>query len=75
MRAYRWLAVLPGLGLLAGAVVANRVRPFVLGLPFFLAWIVGWVVATSGIMGAIFLLDRRHDARGAAPEGDAAPPR
>ena len=55
-RPYRWLAVLPTLGLLGGVPFANRVRPYVLGLPFLLAWIVAWVVATSLIMALIFAL-------------------
>ncbi len=58
-RAYRALAVLPAIGLVAGIPFANRVEPYVLGLPFLLFWIVAWVVATSAIMGVIWLLDRR----------------
>lgn len=60
MRAYRWLAVLPTLGMLGGLPFANRVRPYVIGLPFLLAWIVGWVVVTSIIMMVIYVLDRKH---------------
>lgn len=60
-RPYRWLAVLPTLGLLGGVPFANRVRPYVLGLPFLLAWIVAWVVATSLIMALIFALDQVRD--------------
>lgn len=60
MRTYRWLAVLPTLGMLGGLPFANRVRPYVLGLPFLLAWIVGWVVVTSIIMMVIYVLDRKH---------------
>ncbi len=60
-RAYRLLAVLPALGFLSGPLFANRVRPFVFGLPFLLAWIVGWVLLTSAIMGTIYLLDRAGD--------------
>lgn len=62
MRSYRWLAVLPAVGMLGGVPFANRVRPYVFGLPFLLAWIVIWVVMTSLIMGLIFVLDRRRDA-------------
>lgn len=62
MRPYRWLAVLPAVGMLGGVPFANRVRPYVFGLPFLLAWIVIWVVMTSLIMGLIFVLDRRRDA-------------
>ena len=57
-RGYRFLAVLPAIGLIAGIPFANRVEPYVLGLPFLLFWIVAWVVATSAIMGFIWLLDR-----------------
>ena len=62
MRRYRWLAAIPALGMLGGVPFANRVRPYVLGLPFLLAWIVAWVVITSLIMALIFLLDSRRDA-------------
>jgi hypothetical protein len=57
-RAYHLVAVLPTIGLLAGVPFANRVEPYVFGLPFLLFWIVGWVVATSAIMGIIWMLDR-----------------
>ena len=30
--------------------LGNRVRPLVLGLPFSLAWIVGWVVLTFVVL-------------------------
>lgn len=59
-RPYHWLALLPAIGLLGGVPFVNRVRPFVLGLPFLFAWIVGWVIATSAIMGCILMLDRAH---------------
>ena len=58
LRAYHALAALPTIGLLAGIPFANRVEPFVLGLPFLLFWIVAWVVITSVVMGAIWTLDR-----------------
>jgi hypothetical protein len=71
-RPYRWLAVLPALGILIGVPFANRVHAYVLGLPFLLFWIVAWVVITSGLMAVIESLDRRRDAeeRGAAQERD-----
>jgi hypothetical protein len=43
--------------------VANRVEPFVLGLPFLLAFITGWVLVTSAVMALIFMLDERVDAQ------------
>ncbi|HXF24295.1 MAG TPA: DUF3311 domain-containing protein [Gemmatimonadaceae bacterium] len=62
MRRYRWLAAIPTLGMLGGVPFANRVHPYVLGLPFLLAWIVVWVVITSLVMALIYLLDSRRDA-------------
>ncbi len=57
MRSLRWLALLPFLGMLGGPFVLNRVEPFVLGMPLLLAWLVFCVLATSAIMGLIYLTD------------------
>jgi hypothetical protein len=58
LQAYHAAAVVPAIGMLVGIPFANRIEPFVLGLPFLLFWIVAWVVATSAIMGIIWALDR-----------------
>ena len=63
---YRWLAVLPTIGLLGGVPFANHVRPYVLGLPLLLFWIVAWVVATSALLGVVYALDRARAAAGRA---------
>ena len=57
MKLIHVLAALPFLGILGGAFFANRVEPFVLGMPFLLFWIVLWVVLTSVIMAVIYFLD------------------
>ena len=57
MRLIYLLAALPFLGILGGIVFANRVEPFVWGMPFILFWIVMWVVLTSVIMAIIYNLD------------------
>lgn len=64
-RAYRWLAALPGLGILVGVPFANRVHRYVLGLPFILAWILVCVLLTSLLMALIQEWDRRRDAEDA----------
>lgn len=66
MRRYHWLAVVPALAMLGGVPFANRVHPFIFGLPFLLAWIVAWVVIISATMGFIYWLDRAHDIDGAS---------
>jgi hypothetical protein len=53
----RWLAILPFLAMLVGPFFVNQVTPFVLGMPFLLAWFVAWVLLTSAIMAVIFRFD------------------
>ena len=57
MGGIRWLALLPFIGILGGIVFANRVTPYVFGLPFILAWLVMWVLGTAAVMGIIYLAD------------------
>ena len=57
MKAVRWLAVLPFVGILLGTPFVNQVEPLVLGMPFVLAWIVGWVVIGAGITAIVYALD------------------
>ncbi len=52
-----WLVLIPVLLALGGVLVANRVTPFILGLPFFMAWVVGTVLITSLVMWVIYSLD------------------
>lgn len=61
MRWYRWLAVVPAVGMLGGVPFANRVTPYVFGLPFLLFWVTAWVVLTSAIMWLIYALDRARE--------------
>jgi uncharacterized protein DUF3311 len=77
VRRYHWLAVVPAACMLGGIPFANRVRPFVFGLPFLLAWIVAWIIMTSLTMALIFLLDSRRevDAADATTPGDHSTPR
>jgi hypothetical protein len=63
MRHLRWLAALPFLGMLVGPFFLNRVEPYILGLPFLLAWLVGCVVATSAIMALIYVTDPENKSR------------
>jgi uncharacterized membrane protein len=51
------LGVVPVLGFFVGIFFANRVTPYVLGMPFVMFWIAGWVALTSLIMLVIYTLD------------------
>ena len=58
MRSVHSLAVLPFAGVLGGIFFANRVEPYVLGLPFALFWVTLWVLLTALIMAVIYRFDR-----------------
>lgn len=60
LRLYHWLAAVPTVILLAGIPFVNRVHPMILGLPLLIAWILLWVLVTSGVMGVVLYLDRAH---------------
>jgi hypothetical protein len=66
-RRYHWLAILPAVGMLGGVPFVNRVHPMVFGLPLLFAWLVGWVLITSAVMGCILVLDRSHAKDGETP--------
>lgn len=57
MKSYYLLVIIPFIGMLGGAIFANKVTPYVLGLPFLLFWILLWIVLSSATMGIIYKLD------------------
>ncbi len=57
MKLYYLLAILPFIAILGGAPFVNKVEPYVLGLPFFLFWIIFWALSCSVIMFVIYRLD------------------
>jgi hypothetical protein len=67
-RRYHWLAILPAIGMLGGVPFVNRVHPMVFGLPLLFAWLVGWVLVTSAVMGCILVLDRSNAMDGETPD-------
>jgi Protein of unknown function (DUF3311) len=60
-------ALTPAVALVAGLPFVNRLEPIVFGLPFLLAWILGWVLVTPAFLGLAYLLDRSTSA---AENGD-----
>lgn len=60
MKFFHVLALIPFIGILGGISFANRVTPYILGMPFILFWIVFWVVLTSGIMAVIYKMDPKN---------------
>ncbi|MBT2696273.1 DUF3311 domain-containing protein [Bacillus sp. ISL-40] len=60
MKLHQLIAIIPFIGLLGGVPFANKVTPYVFGMPFVLFYIVLWVVITSGIMAIVFKLDPKN---------------
>jgi hypothetical protein len=62
------LALTPALALVAGLPFVNRLEPVVLGLPFLLLWILGWVLLTPAFLAAAYVL---HPLAGGGPADGA----
>ncbi|MFB6963209.1 DUF3311 domain-containing protein [Streptomyces sp. NPDC001212] len=57
MKLVHLLGIVPFAGILGGIFFANRVTPYVLGMPFILFWLVMWVALISATMAVIYQLD------------------
>lgn len=61
----RWallLGAVPFVTLVFALPFVNRIEPVVLGLPFLLFWILGWVALTPLILLAAYWLERKLNA-------------
>ncbi len=63
------LALVPVVALVGGLPFVNRIEPIVLGLPFLLFWILGWVLATPIFLGVAYLFVETNDDRAADEAG------
>ncbi len=62
-------ALIPALALVAGLPFVNRIEPVVLGLPFLLFWILGWVLLTPVFLAVAYVLARAAADRAAGGAG------
>ncbi|MEC1547664.1 DUF3311 domain-containing protein [Bacillus rugosus] len=60
MKLIHILAALPFIGILLGIPFANKVTPYVFGMPFILAYIVMWALLTSVLMVIVYVLDNEN---------------
>jgi len=58
------LALIPFLMLVLALPFVNQIRPFVLGLPFLLFWIVLWIFLTPFILMAAYWAERKFNKNG-----------
>ena len=61
LRPYHWIAAVPVVAMVGGIPFANRVEPYLFGLPFLVAWILICVVLTSAVMAVVYRLDWRRE--------------
>ncbi|WP_303984878.1 DUF3311 domain-containing protein [Niallia circulans] len=61
MKLIHVLSLLPFIGILGFLPFVNKVTPFILGMPFFLFWIVMWVVLTTFIMAIVYKMDPANE--------------
>jgi hypothetical protein len=52
------LSVVPFVGMCFSVPLWDRVTPRVLGLPFNMAWIVGWLLLSPALMGIVYRLEK-----------------
>lgn len=51
-------AAIPTFALTVGVALANHLEPRILGLPFVLAWITGWVLLTPAFLWVAYRSER-----------------
>jgi hypothetical protein len=54
------LTAIPIAALTVAVPLVNRIEPRVAGLPFLLAWILGWVLLTPAFLWTIGRVERRR---------------
>ncbi|WP_026565058.1 DUF3311 domain-containing protein [Bacillus sp. UNC41MFS5] len=58
MRKYaQLLLIIPFIGMCVLLPVADRIEPYILGLPFLLFWIVLWMILSSVVLFIVYKLD------------------
>ncbi|WHY78127.1 DUF3311 domain-containing protein [Neobacillus sp. WH10] len=57
MKYIKLLLLIPFIGVVGFLPYANKIEPYVLGMPFLLFWIVFWMVFSSIILTIVYKLD------------------
>ncbi len=61
------LALIPFAGMCLSVPLWDRVEPMLLGLPFNLAWLIGWIVFTSLCMWGAYRVETARERQDGAP--------
>ncbi|MED3727796.1 DUF3311 domain-containing protein [Priestia filamentosa] len=57
MKAIKLLLFIPFIGFLGFLPFANKIEPYVLGMPFLLFWVAFWMVLSSIILTIVYRFD------------------
>ena len=57
MKNPQWLLVIPFIGMAFCLPFANKIEPYIFGLPFLLFWIVLWMILSSVTMLIVYRLE------------------
>jgi len=57
------LALIPFAAMCFSVSLWDRVEPRVFGVPFNLAWLVGWIVVSTGCLAVAYRIDGTHDEK------------
>lgn len=63
------LGAIPFVGMCFSVPVWDRVEPFVLGMPFNLFWLLGWLVLTSICLWGAYRLETRSERENGSRAG------
>ncbi|WP_286137210.1 DUF3311 domain-containing protein [Bacillus sp. 7894-2] len=55
------LLLIPFIGMCVLLPAANRIEPYILGLPFLLFWIAVWMILSSVILFIVYRLDPANE--------------
>ncbi|WP_370223459.1 DUF3311 domain-containing protein [Cytobacillus sp.] len=55
------LLLIPFIGMCVLLPAANRIEPYILGLPFLLFWIAVWMILSSVILFIVYKLDPANE--------------
>ncbi|AIM17256.1 DUF3311 domain-containing protein [Bacillus thermocopriae] len=62
MRKYaQVLLIIPFIGMCVLLPIANRIEPYILGMPFLLFWLVLWMVLSSLVLFIVYKLDPTNE--------------
>ena len=57
------LGVIPFVAMCFSVSLWDRVEPRIFGVPFNLAWLVGWIVLSTGCLAVAYRIDGTHDEK------------